>query len=422
MTCLWMRRLARCLALGLCGLLPVPAAWAACAPGALIEALSQARVTAARSATPAWPDAAAVPAAELAGLPALGRVQSLLGQVGLPWAWHRLGPPALEVALDAAGGVLVVAQVPADGAEPVCEVWTQSRTASLRAGEAGGAATATPALLALLPLAGARAPEAAVSVHEALREMQADFRLAMRVGGQYAPRGVWVLAPWLSGATLERSQAVLGPLPGLQGRADTRARVSAAGIGLTRGLTRDTALTLMLQPQRSALDTVVSFPAIGPWPAQQVRRSGHQSDTLVGIGLYSQWLRADGPRPAVLLQARAFAPSAHSRASGAGSLTALHEGGSGWALAATVGAEAERPEGAPSRQARVATLGASTPLAARWMLTVDAGRRDLRGQPGTEPVERLRLYRSLGPMAYLALVIDQEGPDRRATLTFARPW
>jgi iron complex outermembrane receptor protein len=45
----------------------------------------------------------------------------------------------------------------------------------------------------------------------------------------------------------------------------------------------------------------------------------------------------------------------------------------------------------------------------------------LRGLPGKQSVERLRIYHSFASMSYLALVIDQEGPDRRATLTFARP-
>jgi manganese-dependent inorganic pyrophosphatase len=46
---------------------------------------------------------------------------------------------------------------------------------------------------------------------------------------------------------------------------------------------------------------------------------------------------------------------------------------------------------------------------------------ELRGLPGKQSVERLRIYHSFASMSYLALVIDQEGPDRRATLTFARP-
>jgi hypothetical protein len=81
----------------------------------------------------------------------------------------------------------------------------------------------------------------------------------------------------------------------------------------------------------------------------------------------------------------------------------------------------EPAEKAPSRFGRSATLGASAQISNRWMLTVDAGQRELRGMPGKQSVERLRIYHSFASMSYLALVIDQEGSDRRATLTFARP-
>ena len=102
-------------------------------------------------------------------------------------------------------------------------------------------------------------------------------------------------------------------------------------------------------------------------------------------------------------------------------LTPLYELSKGWAVSATVGVDAERPEAAPSRFSRSATLGASAQIASRWMLTVDAGQRELRGLPGKQSIERLRIYHSFASMSYLALVVDQEGADRRATLTFARP-
>ena len=55
------------------------------------------------------------------------------------------------------------------------------------------------------------------------------------------------------------------------------------------------------------------------------------------------------------------------------------------------------------------------------MATVDAGRREVRDLPGTQPVQRLRPYQSFSSMAYLALVVDREAQDRRTTVIFARP-
>jgi hypothetical protein len=157
-----------------------------------------------------------------------------------------------------------------------------------------------------------------------------------------------------------------------------------------------------------------------------MRSNSRQEDTLLGLGLYSRLVRQDGALPTVLFHGRAFAPSTHSRAHGTAALTPLYELSKGWAISATLGADAERPdverpETAPSRFGRSAALGASAQISNRWMLTVDAGQRELRGLPGKQSVERLRIYHSFASMSYLALVIDQEGPDRRATLTFARP-
>ena len=90
-------------------------------------------------------------------------------------------------------------------------------------------------------------------------------------------------------------------------------------------------------------------------------------------------------------------------------------------MQASLSADAERPEAAPSRFGHSATLGVSAQISSQWMVTLDAGQRELRGLPGKQSIERLRLYHSFVSMSYLALVIEQDGSDRRATLTFARP-
>jgi hypothetical protein len=250
--------------------------------------------------------------------------------------------------------------------------------------------------------------------------MVSDFRLAMRVGAQYAPQGAWVISPWLTRATLQRSAQVDAPVPGLpKGQADTRVRLDGVGMGLTRGLTRDTSLTLLLTRQSSESTTDVSFPALGPLASQRLRDS--QDDAMVGLGVYSQLVREGPGTPSVLLNARLLAASAHSRAGGNVALHSLLDLGQGWGLAAAIGADAQRPEGAPSQHSRFATLGASAQLSPQWMATADIGRRELRDLPGTQPVQRLRLYRSFSSMAYLALVVDREAQDRRTTVTFARP-
>ncbi len=426
------RRFTDALTLAFCGLLLSPAVTVACQPGPLVEALAQAGATTSRAPMAAARkpiSAAPLQEAELTGLPALARIESLLGRVGLPMAWHRLEASFLEVALEASGGTLVVARPRVAGGEPECEVLTRAHTGTgvERPGESFSQSVDRVRLpqatvLALLPVREAGASDASPWIQDVLRSMLADFRLAMRVGGQYAPKGAWVVSPWLSAAELRRSMDVDSPLPGLRGRSDTRVRVGSAGLGLTRGLTRDTAMTLLLAHQNSRLNTTVTFPAMGPMPAQQFTATGRQEDTLVGLGLYSLLVREHAALPTVLLNARAFAPSTHTRAGGSASLTSLYEIASGWALAASVGVDAERPEAAPSRFGRLATLGASAQLSSRWMVTADAGRRELRGLPGTQSVQRLRLYHSFGSMSYLALVIDREGADRRATVTFAWPW
>jgi hypothetical protein len=360
----------------------------------------------------------------------LARTESLLRRVGIPWAWHRVDPDRLGQALEAGGGALIVARAGAEG-DPQCEVLTstQAGAGSVRIGESDRLVQDRPArpalLLALLPARDAGASEPVPSLQDVVLGMQADFRLAMRVGGHYAPKDAWVVSPWLSVATLQRSADVESPalpgLPSLRGRADTRVRATGAGLGLTRGLTRDTSLTLMLTQQRSRLNTAVSFPAFGPVPAQNFKLTDRQEDSIAGLALYSVLVREQGAVPAVLLNARVLAPSTHSRMVGNASLTSLYQLGSGWAVAAAVGADAERPEAAASRHARFATVGASAQLSERWMVTADAGQRELHGVPGTQSLQRLRLYRSFGSMAYLALVIDREGDDRRTTLTFARP-
>jgi hypothetical protein len=351
---------------------------------------------------------------ELAAMPALASTESLLRRVGLPLAWHRIDRNMVDAALDAGGGTLIVAAAKADGGETECQVLTRDRAAStpLKAPQATE--------LALLPV---QAAAEGFVLQEAVRGMVADFRLAMRVGTPYAPQGAWVISPWLTEARSQRGGAyTFGP--GMKAQLDNRVHTTGAGVGLTRGLTRDTSLTLLLAHQQSRIETTTTFPPSIPMPAQRENR--RQEDTLLGLGLYSRLVRQDGALPTVLFHGRAFAPSTHSRAHGTAALTPLYELSKGWAISATLGADAERPdverpETAPSRFGRSATLGASAQISNRWMLTVDAGQRELRGLPGKQSVERLRIYHSFASMSYLALVIDQEGPDRRATLTFARP-
>jgi len=380
----------------------------ACEARTLVDALSQANV-APPPARPRGPaPAEPLPPSELAALPALASTESLLRRVGLPLAWHRIDRAMVDAALDAGGGSLIVAA--ANGSQTECQVLTRDSGGST-------ALKATPVtLFALLPV---QAAAEGFVLQEAVQSMVADFRLAMRVGTQYAPQGAWVISPWLTDARLQRSVAVNTPLPGVKAQADTEVHTTGAGFGLTRGLTRDTSLTLLMAHQNIHSDTTVSFPPGLPLPAQ--RSHDRQEDTLVGLGLYSRLVRQDGARPTVLFHGRAFAASTHSRANGLAALTPLYELSKGWAVSATVGADAERPEAAPSRFSRSATLGASAQIASRWMLTVDAGQRELRGLPGKQSIERLRIYHSFASMSYLALVVDQEGADRRATLTFARP-
>jgi hypothetical protein len=410
MTSFARHRLAHALTIAVAaGLIPV-ADSAACEARTLVEALSQANFVPPRTAPRGPALADPLPAPELAALPALASTESLLRRVGLPLAWHRIDRTRVDAALEAGGGSLIVAAAQADGSQTECQVLTRDS-----AGSTALKATQTT-LFALLPVQGA--PEGFV-LQQAVRSMAADFRLAMRVGTQYAPQGAWVISPWLTDARLQRSLAVNTPLPGVKAQADTEVHTTGAGFGLTRGLTSDTSLTLLLAHQNIFSDTTVSFPPGLPLPAQ--RSQDRQEDTLVGLGLYSRLLRQDGARPTVLFHGRAFASSTHSRANGLVALTPLYELSKGWALSATVGADAERPEAAPSRFGRSATLGASAQISKRWMLTVDAGQRELRGLAGKQSVERLRVYHSFASMSYLALVIDQEGSDRRATVTFARP-
>jgi hypothetical protein len=384
---------------------------AACEVRTLVDALSQVSVTTAQAASRSPVQAAPVPAAELAALPALASTESLLRRVGLPLAWHRIDRAMVEAALEAGGGTLIVAAAKADGGETECQVLTR---------EGAGKVAAPPAQASVLALLPVQAAGEGFVLQEAVRSMVADFRLAMRVGTQYAPQGAWVISPWLTEARSQRGGALtLGP--GMKAQLDSRAHTTGAGVGLTRGLTRDTSLTLLLAHQRSRIETTTTL----PFPPV-MRSNSRQEDTLLGLGLYSRLVRQDGALPTVLFHGRAFAPSTHSRAHGTAALTPLYELSKGWAVSATLGADAERPdverpETAPSRFGRSATLGASAQISNRWMLTVDAGQRELRGLPGKQSVERLRIYHSFASMSYLALVIDQEGPDRRATLTFARP-
>ncbi len=386
---------------------------AACEVRTLVEALSQVSVATPRAASRSPFQATALPEAELAAMPALASTQSLLRRVGLPLSWHRMDSAMLDAALDAGGGTLIVAAGTADGGQSPCQVLTRDSAAGtqLRAQHA--------TVLALLPLREASPSDAGFSVHDVVRGMVADFRLAMRVGTQYAPQGAWVISPWLTEARLRRSAEVGTPLPGVKAQAQSQVQTTGAGVGLTRGLTRDTSLTLLLAYQESRVDTTTTFPAGVPLPAQ--RSNVRQEDTLLGLGLYSRLVRQDGALPTFLFNGRAFAPSTHSRANGHAAVTSLYELADGWSVSAALGADAERPEAAPSRFGRSATLGGSAQISNRWMVTLDAGQRELRGVSGKQSIERLRVYYSFASMSYLALVIDQEGPDRRATLTFARP-
>lgn len=396
----------------LCAGLAPAAARASCEPGNLVDAFVQASPSTARN-DPGRPIAAEPLAPEqLLAMPALANLEAALRRVGLPLAWHRMDSSALDAALQASGGALIAAQTRAEGRDVECIVLTQ---AGLQAGR-----PASPTLLALLPARDAPTSLAPGAVQQVVRGMVSDFRLAMRVGAQYAPQGAWVISPWLTRATLQRSAQVDAPVPGLpKGQADTRVRLDGVGMGLTRGLTRDTSLTLLLTRQSSESTTDVSFPALGPLASQRLRDS--QDDAMVGLGVYSQLVREGPGTPSVLLNARLLAASAHSRAGGNVALHSLLDLGQGWGLAAAIGADAQRPEGAPSQHSRFATLGASAQLSPQWMATADIGRRELRDLPGTQPVQRLRLYRSFSSMAYLALVVDREAQDRRTTVTFARP-
>jgi hypothetical protein len=403
-------RLAYALTLALCALLLPVADSAACEARTLVEALSGASAASVRAAPRGPALAEPLTAAELATLPALASTESLLRRVGLPMAWHRIDRARVDAAIEASGGSLIVAAAQADGSQTECQVLTRERAD----GTPLKATSAT--LFALLPVQTAN--EGFV-LQEAVRSMVADFRLAMRVGTQYAPQGAWVVSPLLTDARLRRSVEVDTPLPGVKARADSEVHTTGAGFGLTRGLTRDTSLTLLLAHQNIHSDTRLIFPPGLPLPAQ--RSHARQEDTLAGLGVYSRLVRQDGSWPTVLFQGRAFAPSTHSRANGTAALTSLYELVNGWAMSGTLGVDAERPEAAPSRFGRSATLGASAQISNRWMVTADAGQRELRGLSGKQSLERLRIYHSFASMSYLALVIDQEGSDRRATLTFARP-
>lgn len=405
-------RLAVALALG--ALLSLATDSNACQVRALVDALSQAGPGPARPPSSLRPvQAAAVSAAELAAIPALASAESLLRSVGLPLAWHWMDRDMIEAGLEAGGGTLIVAEPKAGGGEVECRVLTPESAATLLA-----QATQAP-VMALLPVGQAQSSGGGFVVRDRVRDILADFRLAMRVGTQYAPQGAWVISPWLTEVSLRRDSQVQTPLPGVQARSDTRLRTTGAGVGLTRGLSGDTSLTLVLAHQYSRGQTTIDFPDSLPLPAQRI--DVRQEDSLLGFGLYSRLTRQDGLQPNLLFQGRAFTPSRHSRANGSAALTPLYELANGWSVSATMGTEAERPEAAPSRFVRLMTLGAGAQLSSRWMVTVDAGWRQVRGFSGTQSVERLRLYHSFASMSYLVLVIDREGQDRRATVTFARP-
>ena len=412
MTSFSRRRHVHALTIALATLMIPVAESAACEARTLVDALSEASTTPPGATSRRPVQAAPLPAAELAAMPALASTESLLRRVGLPLGWHRIDRNMVDAALDAGGGTLIVAAAQVDGGQTECQVLTRDRAGStpLEASQA--------TVLALLPVQPAA--EGFV-LQEVVRGMVADFRLAMRVGTQYAPQGAWVISPWLTESHVRRGAEVDTPWPGVKAQIDNRVQTTGAGVGLTRGLTRDTSLTLLLAHQQSRIETTTTL----PFPPV-MRSNSRQEDTLLGLGLYSRLVRQDGAVPTVLFHGRAFAPSTHSRAHGMAALTPLYELSKGWAVSATLGADAERPdverpETAPSRFGRSATLGASAQISNRWMLTVDAGQRELRGLPGKQSVERLRIYHSFASMSYLALVIDQEGSDRRATLTFARP-
>lgn len=421
------RRHAGPLTLALCGLMAPAASSLACETAALVEAFSQTNATASAAPSQRPVQAQRLQEAELGQMPALARTESVLRQVGVPLSWHRMEASMLDAALDAGGGTLIVATANAQGSGHECEVLTPAGAGSKAARVADRTSQSPATLLALLPVREPQAAGELRTVQDALRGMLGDFRLAMRVGGQYAPQGAWVISPWVSTATVQREMSVEVPVPGLPmslpGRAEIKLRVNHAGIGLTRGLTRETALSLLLVPQHSRSDATVSTAAFGPVPAMQLGSTQRQDDTLVGLGLYSLLVRQQGAVPNMILQGRGFGSSANIRAGGQAQLNALYDLGRGWAVAGTLGADAERPEGlAPSRFGRFATLGASAQLSPRWMVTLDAGQRELRNLPGSQSVQRLRVYRSFASMAYLAFVVDQEGQDRRATVTFARPF
>lgn len=431
MTFFKLRRFAPSLTLACCGLLAPATGSASCEPGSLVDAFSQTQAAAPRMGSHRGVQAHRLQEADLARMPKLAYTEDMLRAVRMPLAWHRLDASLVDAALDASGGALIVATSKAEGDAPECAVLTPASAGAVRphAPQGPGHSVGTqPALLALLPVSEAKPDDGSPSGYEALRGMLADFRLGMRVGGQYAPQGVWVVSPWVSTATVRREMIVDTPMPGLKASVDSRSRVNSAGIGLTRGLTRDTALSLLLIPQHSRSEVTTSVPGLSipgvfSQPPQQLKSTQRQDDTLVGIGLYSLLVRQRGAVPNVILQGRGFGSSANIRAGGSAQLNTLYELGTGWAVAATLGADAERPEGlAPSRYGRFATLGASAQLSPRWMVTLDAGQRELRDLPGSQSVQRLRVYRSLASMAYVALVIDQEGQDRRATVTFARPF
>ena len=158
---------------------------------------------------------------------------------------------------------MIVASAKADGGATECEVLTRDSASK------ASAQTAQTTVLALLPVRDANASDATFSVQETVRGMVADFRLAMRVGTQYAPQGAWVISPWLTDARLQRSVAVNTPLPGVKAQADTEVHTAGVGFGLTRGLTRDTSLTLLLAHQNIHSDTTVTFPAGLPLPTQR---------------------------------------------------------------------------------------------------------------------------------------------------------
>ena len=175
---------------------------AACEVRTLVEALSQVSVSTPRAASRKPFQAAPLSEAELAAMPALASTESLLRRVGLPLTWHRMDSAMVDAALDAGGGTLIVAAGKAEGGQSQCQVLTRDSAAGtqLRAQQA--------TVLALLPLRESNASDEGFSVHDAVRGMVADFRLAMRVGTQYAPQGAWVISPWLTEARLRRSALV----------------------------------------------------------------------------------------------------------------------------------------------------------------------------------------------------------------------